>query len=120
MLPENVGEWQQQTVSFLKHYTSTPSSQHRLLNDLYERLNNLGPEIVRNHKERKKIKKLRGELAQQISLIKDGPSNAVPKRMQIVTDAIQMLFKYPTGSSSRVGIIDGNSLDEVKYSISQE
>lgn len=102
------------TIYFIiKEKASTLSSQHRLLSDLYERLNDLGPGVVRIRKDRKKIKELQDELARQVSLIKDRPFNEVPKKMQLVTDAIQMLLKYPTGISSVTETTDADAPKKV-------
>lgn len=80
----------------------TISSRHRLLSDLYDRLGNLTPKIVRNRKDRKKIGELRDELTQQIARIKDQSFSEVPRKAQLVAEAIQMLHKYPVDVTTTV------------------
>lgn len=97
------------------------SSQHRLLSDLCERMNNLGPEIVGIRKDLKRVGELRDELSRQVDLIKNQPSGEVPKKMHLVAEAIQMLRKYHTAGPTTLTAGTGtNALNKVNNHVKAE
>lgn len=102
-----------QQYLLFKVRTSTLSSQHRLLSDLHERLNNLESSVL--GVDDKKVTKLRNELAKQIDLMRNQVSYEVPHKMKLVADAVEMLRKYPVDSGTTMNAVtNDDTLSKVK------